>query len=209
MTATRILGVDPGLNTTGYAVIEALDTGPKLLEAGIIKSAERRATPDMARRLLVLYDGVCEVIDQFRPTALAVEQLYAHYNHPRTAILMGHARGAILLAAAQRGLTVASYAATRIKKAITGTGRAGKEQIQRAMLRELRLAKLPEPHDVADAMAIALCHYYLRDVASPRSPVLSPPGRGVNLKGLLGADGPEASRVRSPQSSVDRGAEQT
>jgi len=189
MTATRILGVDPGLNTTGYAVIEALDSGPKLVEAGVIKSAERRATPDMARRLQVLYDGAAEVIDQLRPTAMAVEQLYAHYNHPRTAILMAHARGTILLAAAQRGLTVTSYAATRIKKTITGTGRAGKEQIQRAMLRELGLPRLPEPHDVADAMAIALCHFHLREVPGLQSAVPSRSGRGVNLKSLLDAAG--------------------
>src|SRR4051794_15259404 len=103
MSAPRILGVDPGLNTTGYAVIEEQAGAPKLIEAGMIRSAERRATPDMAQRLKTLYDGVIEVIDQFCPIALAVEQLYAHYDHPRTAILMAHARGAILLAAGQRG----------------------------------------------------------------------------------------------------------
>jgi crossover junction endodeoxyribonuclease RuvC len=188
----RILGVDPGLNTTGYAIIEARPGSPKLVEAGMIRSAERRATPDMARRLKSLYDGIIEVIDQFAPTALAVEQLYAHYDHPRTAILMAHARGAILLAAGQRDLTVASYAATRIKKAVTGSGRAGKEQMQLAMLREFRLPELPEPHDVADALAIALCHYHLRDVPGPQSSALSQQGRGVNLRNLLGDDGQEA-----------------
>jgi len=181
MTATRILGIDPGLNTTGYAIIDALPGGPKLVEGGVVKSAARREAADMAERLNALYDGVCEIIDQFRPGDLAVEQLYAHYEHPRTAILMGHARGTILLAAAQRGLTVTSYAATRIKKAVTGSGRAGKEQMQLAMLREFKLAKMPEPHDVADALAIALCHYHLREVASPRT-VGGLPGRGVNLR---------------------------
>src|SRR5207244_150356 len=137
MTApVRILGIDPGLNTTGYAIIEAPDAGPKLIEAGVIKSAERRATPDMARRLKSVYDGVIDAVSQFRVTELAVEQLYAHYDHPRTAILMAHARGAILLAGGQRNLVVASYAATQIKKAVTGSGRAGKEQMQLAMLRE-------------------------------------------------------------------------
>src|SRR3954465_2171221 len=109
MTApVRILGIDPGLNTTGYAVVEVLEAGPKLWEAGVIKSAERRATPDMARRLKALYDGVIDAIDQCRVTELAVEQLYAHYDHPRTAILMAHARGAILLAGGQRDLKVTS-----------------------------------------------------------------------------------------------------
>ena len=187
MTApARILGIDPGLNTTGYAVVEAADGGPKLLEAGVIKSAERRATPDMARRLKALYDGVIEVIDQLRATELSVEQLYAHYDHPRTAILMAHARGAILLAGGQRDLKVASYAATRIKKAVTGSGRAGKEQMQIAMLREFRLAKLPEPHDVADAMAIALCHYHLRN--NPDRAAAGPGGVGINMDALLGTE---------------------
>lgn len=159
MTHTRILGIDPGLNTTGYAVIEVTDS-PKLLEAGVIRSVERREPADMAARLKALYDGVIEVIDQYHPTALAVEQLYAHYDHPRTAILMGHARGTILLAAAQRGLSVHNFASTQIKKTITGSGRASKEQMQLSMLREFHLTTMPEPADVADAMAIALCHYY-------------------------------------------------
>jgi crossover junction endodeoxyribonuclease RuvC len=163
MSRARILGIDPGLNTTGYAIIEAADAGPKLLEAGVIRSVERREPADMAERLKAIYDGVVEVIDQFRPTVLAVEQLYAHYDHPRTAILMGHARGAILLAAAQKGLTVHSFASTQVKKTVTGSGRASKEQIQLSMLREFRLAAMPEPADVADAMAIALCGYYLQD----------------------------------------------
>ncbi len=191
MPAPRILGVDPGLNTTGYAVLEAADAGPRLVEAGLVRSSERRETPDMAERLKAIYDGVCEVIDQLRPESLAVEQLYAHYDHPRTAILMAHARGAILLAGGQRGLPVTSYAATQIKKAVTGSGRAAKEQIQLAMLREFRLARMPEPHDVADAMAIALCHYHLRNVPSPESSVHSQSGRGVNLRNLLGNGGLE------------------
>jgi len=189
MTApVRILGIDPGLNTTGYAVVEATDGGPRMLEAGFIKSAERRATPDMARRLKVLYDGVIAVIDQFGVGELAVEQLYAHYDHPRTAILMGHARGAILLAGGQRGLGVASYAATRIKKAVTGSGRAGKEQMQLAMLREFRLPTMPEPHDVADAMAIALCHYHLRNNPDRERDPGDKGGVGINMDVLLGTE---------------------
>jgi crossover junction endodeoxyribonuclease RuvC len=160
MNNSMILGIDPGLNTTGYAVLESTDSGPVLREAGIIKSSEKRSAAEMADRLKVLYDGVIEVIDQYSVTVMAVEQLYAHYEHPRTAILMGHARGAIMLAGAQRGIDVQSYAATRIKKIITGNGRASKEQMQLTMLREFHLKELPEPHDVADAMGIALCHYF-------------------------------------------------
>jgi crossover junction endodeoxyribonuclease RuvC len=178
----RILGIDPGLNTTGYAIMESANSGPKLLEAGVIRSTERRETTDMARRLKVLYDGVVELIEQFQPKSLAVEQLYAHYQHPRTAILMGHARGAILLAAAQKGLDVCSYASTQIKKTITGSGRAGKEQIQLTMLREFRLPKMPEPPDVADAMAIALCHYHQRSAVSGQPSARQ--GVGVRLSAL-------------------------
>jgi crossover junction endodeoxyribonuclease RuvC len=88
---------------------------------------------------------------------VAVEELYAHYKHPRTAILMGHARGVILLSAARLGIEVRSYAATRIKRYLTGNGRATKAQMQRAIQTALGLGTLPEPPDVADAMAIAMC----------------------------------------------------
>jgi crossover junction endodeoxyribonuclease RuvC len=156
----RVLGVDPGLNVTGYAVLEEAAGSPRVVEAGIIRSVEGRGPTDMARRVRCLYDGIVEVLEQFRPGVVAVEQLFAHYEHPRTAILMAHARGVILLAAAQRGVPVQSYNATRIKKTITGNGRASKEQVQRTVQRELGLPRLPEPPDVADALAAALCHYY-------------------------------------------------
>jgi crossover junction endodeoxyribonuclease RuvC len=157
----RILGLDPGLQTTGYGVIELTDRGPRAVEAGVVRSeTSGRDTADMARRVKVLYDGVCEVFDQWRPQAMACEQLYAHYDHPRTAILMAHARGCFFLAAAQRGVPAFSYPPGRVKKAVVGHGRAGKEQMQAAIARELNLGKPPEPHDVADALAVALCHYF-------------------------------------------------
>jgi crossover junction endodeoxyribonuclease RuvC len=116
-----------------------------------------------------------EIIDQFAPQVLSVEQLYAHYEHPRTAILMAHARGVIFLAAAQRGVPVVSYNATRIKKTVTGHGRATKDQVQRTVQRELNLPQLPEPPDVADALAAALCHYYVQRLpAQPQSPLPRP-----------------------------------
>ncbi len=130
-----------------------------MCEAGIVRPADDGAN-DLAKRVLSVYNGVAEVIAQYRPEVVVVEQLYAHYAHPRTAILMGHARGAILLAAAQQQLPVVSYSATRVKKTITGSGRAAKDQVQRTIQRELNLAALPEPADVADALAVALCHYY-------------------------------------------------
>ena len=159
----RVLGLDPGLQITGYAVLEARPAGPHVCEAGIVRSTEGRkpTTTDVAKRLRVLYDGILEVADQFRPRAVAVEALFSHYDHPRTAILMGHARGVLLLAATWYGASVVSYTAPRVKKTMTGHGRASKEQMKRAVMHELRLPRLPEPADVADALAIALCHYHV------------------------------------------------
>jgi crossover junction endodeoxyribonuclease RuvC len=162
MNYPRVLGVDPGLQVTGYGVVELRPSGPHVCEAGVVRSAAGRATTDMAPRLRALYDGIVEVMDQYRPGVVVVEQLFAHYDHPRTAILMAHARGVVLLAAGQRGAPVISYNATRIKKTLTGNGHASKEQMQRAIQRELGLDKLPEPADVADALAAALCHYYVQ-----------------------------------------------
>jgi crossover junction endodeoxyribonuclease RuvC len=156
--APRILGIDPGLNTTGYGVLAASGAGVQLCEAGVVRGRGRSLT----ERLRAIHDGVVDVIACLHPTAIALEQLYSHYKHPRTAILMGHARGVICLAAAQADIEVVHYSATQIKKVLTGSGRAPKGQIQQAVRVELALAKIPEPADVADALAIAICHYYLR-----------------------------------------------
>jgi len=185
----RILGLDPGLQTTGYGVLEAADRGPRVAEAGVIRSVEGRDPADMARRLKALYDGLGEVLDQWQPAAMAVEQLYAHYDHPRTAILMAHARGVFFLAGAQRNIPVISYASTKVKKLITGSGRASKEQMQYAITRELGLNALPEPHDVADALAIALCHYFATNSGkSVMGGARSATFTGINMQALLGAD---------------------
>jgi crossover junction endodeoxyribonuclease RuvC len=155
----RVVGVDPGLNVTGYAVVEPSSSGPYVLEAGVIRPHGGRAP--LGQRIRAIYEGIVEVLDQHTPGSFAIEQLHSHVQHPRTAILMAHARGAIVLAAAQRGIPVVSYAATRIKKTLTGSGRAPKLQIQHAIKTELGLAQIPEPHDVADACAVALCHFHI------------------------------------------------
>jgi crossover junction endodeoxyribonuclease RuvC len=155
----RVVGIDPGLNVTGYAVVEPSARGPYVVEAGVIRPGDGKVS--MGRRLAVIHQGVVEVLDAFPPSALALEQVHSHVKHPRTAILMAHARGVIVLAAAQRGVPVVGYAAARIKKALTGSGRAPKPQIQHAIQTELGLDRLPEPHDVADACAVALCHFQI------------------------------------------------
>jgi len=183
----RFLGLDPGLQVTGYAVLEKAEAGPKVCEAGVIRSSDGPHTADMALRIRSLYDGLCEILDQWKPGAMAIEQLYAHYDHPRTAILMAHARGAFFLAGAQRNIPVVSYASTKVKKLVTGSGRASKEQMQHAIARELGLASLPEPHDVADALAVALCHYFASGngiTSGSRSVTFT----GVNRAALFGPD---------------------
>ena len=156
----RILGIDPGLNITGYGVLEAAGGRLRLCEAGVIRGRSRGS---LTKRLVEIHQGVAEVIAGLKPDVMALEELYSHYARPRTAILMGHARGVICLAAAQAKIPVVHYSATQIKRILTGSGRAPKSQVQRAIQRELALATLPDPPDVADALAAALCHYYLKD----------------------------------------------
>ena len=188
-TPRRILGLDPGLQVTGYGVLEITPAGPRAVEAGVVRSSEGRDPADMSERLKALYDGVVDVIDQWHPAAVCVEQLYAHYDHPRTAILMAHARGCFFLAGAQKGVPMFSYASTQVKKLVTGHGRASKEQMQHCIMRELHLTKLPEPHDVSDALGIALCHYFAGGhiVQGARSATFT----GVNMAALLGTDARE------------------
>lgn len=155
----RIVGIDPGLNITGYGAVEVQGNKATLLEAGVLRPGSSRKP--IERRLLELYDGLSEALTEIRPVAVAIEQLYSHYELPRTAILMGHARGVICLAAAKHDVLVYSYAPAQIKKTLTGGGRADKAQMQRAIAREFDLAEPPQPADVADALAIALCHFFL------------------------------------------------
>ncbi len=156
--SSRILGIDPGLNITGYGVLERRCGRLEVLEAGVIRGKSRGS---LTGRLVEIHQGVCEVIAALKPTAVALEELYSHYARPRTAILMGHARGVICLAAALAGVPVSSYSATQVKRILTGAGRASKAQVQRAIQHELRLTQVPDPPDVADALALAICHHYL------------------------------------------------
>ena len=157
MSSIRILGVDPGLNTTGYGVIDVVSGKAKLVEAGVVRGKTRGS---LEARLREIHTGIVEVIAALKPQVMALEQLYSHYARPRTAILMGHARGVIVLAAALADMEVHHYAATKVKKLLTGGGHSPKAQMQHAICREFNLVKPPEPPDVADALAIALCHYY-------------------------------------------------
>jgi crossover junction endodeoxyribonuclease RuvC len=147
-----ILGIDPGLRLTGYGLVSLSSGRPALREAGVLRM---KSKGDLPERLLELFNSLASLLKETTPHRVAVEQLYAHYKHPRTAILMGHARGAILLAAAQCQLPVTNLASTLVKRTITGNGHASKLQVQRAVAMLCKLPKPPEPPDVADAIAIA------------------------------------------------------
>lgn len=151
----RILGVDPGLNITGYGLIDVVGNNASLVEAGVIRIP---AKLPLEQRLSTLFFGIQELIKEFEPDALSLEEVYTHYERPRVAVMMGHARGVICLAAALNQVSLYSYAATRIKASLTGNGRASKEQIRRMVEIRLRLKTTPEPLDVSDALAAALCH---------------------------------------------------
>ena len=149
----QILGVDPGLHLTGYAVVSSMGKGqPVLIEAGVIRLNPRL---DASKRLVELHGQMSELLREFKIDYMGVEQLYAHYKHPRTAILMGHARGVILLAAAQVEVPVMHMPSTLVKKMITGNGHAGKLQMQKSIMMLCHLSKMPTPSDTADAIAVA------------------------------------------------------
>lgn len=150
----RILGIDPGLQVCGYACLDAEGGEEKLVEAGVIRT---EGGVPIEQKLDRIAQDARSLLESFHPDVVAVEELYSHYAHPRTAILMGHARGVILQTCAEAAIEVRSFSATRIKKSITGNGRASKEQMQRTIQTLLCLPDLPEPHDVADAIAAALC----------------------------------------------------
>ncbi|MFA5864752.1 MAG: crossover junction endodeoxyribonuclease RuvC [Phycisphaerae bacterium] len=158
-----ICGLDPGLHRTGYGIIEPGPKGAiKIIDAGLIRTDVSAPLPD---RLMQLYDELSRLFDEHKLDSVAVEELYSHYAHPRTAILMGHARGVILLAARRKNLAIMNLSATKIKKALTGSGHAGKLQIQRAVLSRLHIKPGTQdiPADVTDALAIAVCcHEHLR-----------------------------------------------
>lgn len=149
----RILGIDPGLRLTGYGVIDFTSIRrSQVIDAGVVRL---KTTASVAQRLVELESALEQIITEHQPQIVAVEQLYAHYAHPRTAIIMGHARGVILLVAARHDCQLQELAANRIKQAVAGHGHAAKLQMQRAVQSIWNLPQLPQPPDVADALAIA------------------------------------------------------
>lgn len=152
----RVLGVDPGTRATGYGLVEGTARRPRLLECGVVRPSSGGS---LAGRLREIHEGLLEVIDRVGPTCVAVEGVF-HGHNARTAVVLGHARGVALLAAAIRGVEVFEYPPAEIKKAVVGTGTARKGQVAFMVQRHLRLASPPEPADAADGCAAALCHLF-------------------------------------------------
>jgi crossover junction endodeoxyribonuclease RuvC len=158
-----VLGIDPGTAITGYGVVSLTDDGRlSLLECGVIRTSSGDPLPDRIRDVFI---GIREIIDRFNPSSVAVEDVFQGKN-VRSALSLGHARGAILLAAALEELPIAEYSPRAIKKAVVGTGSATKEQVGYMVQRHLRLASPPTPADAADGVAAALCHCFV--AAGPR-----------------------------------------
>ncbi len=156
----RILGIDPALRVTGYGAIERTARGVRLIEAGIVSPRTDRALED---RLHELHRGISEVLAQTRPDIVVIEELYTTYKNPMTAILMGHARGVMCLASAQAGVPVRTLGHAHVKRALTGSGAARKEQVNSMVTRLLNLRTAPKPNDVSDALAIALAFSNMTD----------------------------------------------
>lgn len=148
-----VLGVDPGLSATGYAVLDLGNGRPKVLHWGCARSNSRYK---LETRLRAIYDALAEVAHQWHPHLAVLEGLYSEYAYPRTAILMGHVRGVICLAADQSGARVLEVSPAEVKQALTGSGRATKGQVERAVTRMLSLAGPPESEHICDALALAL-----------------------------------------------------
>lgn len=153
----RIIGIDPGLNLTGYGIVQFRGEDVTLLEAGVIRLPPSRGD-NLPARLGSLFDELQEVIDEFHPRTVCLEEVYSHTSYPQTAVLMGHARGVICLTARLAGIPVVSLPAKRIKQSVTGNGNASKIQVQRAVQQFFSLGSTPHPPDVADALAAALCY---------------------------------------------------
>ena len=157
-----VLGIDPGTAVTGYGVVKGDRVSPpRLIECGIIRTKPRDA---LASRLQEIHAGVVELIQRHRPDALAIEDVF-YARNVRTTVVLGHARGVILLAAANARLDIAEYPPAEIKKAVVGTGAATKEQVQFMVMRILRLKSPPQPADASDGVAAALA--YLMMTALP------------------------------------------
>lgn len=162
---TIILGVDPGSRLTGYGIIRQQGNQLSYLASGCINAQGISSAPlTLAEKLQLIHDGISELIVQFQPDEFAIEQVFMARN-PDSALKLGQARGAAIVAAARAGLPVAEYAARLVKQAVVGTGAADKSQVQHMVVAMLKLSQRPQA-DAADALAVAICHAHSRQQAA-------------------------------------------
>jgi crossover junction endodeoxyribonuclease RuvC len=153
---TRILGIDPGSETLGWGVVEGSGLKYSLVEFGTVRSSPKLTFP---KRLTRIYDGVAEVIEKFGPDVLSIEEAFYAVN-AQVALKLGQVRGVVLVLGEQKGLEIAEYAPRLIKQTVVGYGAAEKRQVQEMVRVLLRLKSPPTPHDAADALATAICHFH-------------------------------------------------
>ena len=163
-----VLGIDPGTASTGYGVVKGDGLGlVSLVECGVIRTRPR---DPLAARLDEIYEGVTELLARHRPDALSVEDVF-YAKNVRTTVVLGHARGVVLLAGQRSGVEIHEIPPAEIKKAVVGTGAATKEQVQFMLTRLLRLKSAPQPSDAADGVAAALaCLMAMRTPRAPQRP---------------------------------------
>lgn len=153
------MGVDPGSRVTGYGVVSSQGSRLQCVKYGAIKGSNLSRGALFPERLRKIHEELVELLEQYSPSVVAVEQVF-HAVNSRSALQLGHARGVILLAAAQLGIPLVEYSPLEIKKSVSGYGRADKEQIQTMVRILLNLKENPQPHDASDALAVALCHVF-------------------------------------------------
>jgi crossover junction endodeoxyribonuclease RuvC len=154
--AGRIVGIDPGLRVTGYGCVSGSIGRPELIEAGVIRLARSGPTPPVADRLRELERDLVDLFERTNPTAVVVEALFSHARFPGSALTMAHARGVVLLCVRRMGLELVEIPPASVKRAVTGSGRASKSQMQETVQQIFGLPEPPSPPDVADALAIAV-----------------------------------------------------
>ncbi len=157
MTQTVVFGIDPGSRTTGFGVINVEGNKLRCVDYGAVKGMRRGGENDFPRRLRRIYRELCLSLQKYCPDVVVVEEVF-HAVNSRTALRLGEARGVALLAAAESGAQIFEYSPLEVKKSVVGYGRADKQQVQKMVSVLLHLDRTPQPHDAADALAIAICH---------------------------------------------------
>jgi crossover junction endodeoxyribonuclease RuvC len=190
-----VLGIDPGTAVTGYGIVRKEGRNPlTLVECGVIRTKPR---DDLPRRLAEIHEGVMELIRRHKPTVLSIEDVF-YARNVRTTVVLGHARGVIILAAVQAGLEIHEYPPAEIKKAVAGTGAATKLQIQFMVMRLLRLKSAPQPSDAADGVAAALAYALMPDLPKIDSLRITAPAVAERQRRLVIPPAPADVRRSEP-----------